>query len=121
MSFAWRQSGPTRRHAFYTNQHVAAHRVDRHGDRVHIVALMSTAARSRLVTLGRLALVDAAGRDDESLRKRKRKLAVLVVLALERRPVSRDTLVDMFWGEQEEERARHSLSDALSHLRRVLG
>ena len=46
---------------------------------------------------------------------------MLVVLALERQPVSRDTLVDMFWGEQEEERARHSLSDALSHLRRVLG
>ena len=73
------------------------------------------------MTLGRLALVDGAGRDDESLRKRKRKLAVLAVLALERRPLSRDTLVDMFWGEQEEDRARHSLSDALSHLRRVLG
>lgn len=27
----------------------------------------------------------------------------------------------MFWGDQDEERARHSLSDALSHLRRVLG
>lgn len=27
----------------------------------------------------------------------------------------------MFWGDQEESRARHSLSDALSHLRRVLG
>lgn len=27
----------------------------------------------------------------------------------------------MFWGEQDETRARHSLSDALSHIRRVLG
>src|SRR4051812_26674166 len=27
----------------------------------------------------------------------------------------------MFWGDEDEERARHSLSDALSHLRRVLG
>lgn len=75
----------------------------------------------RLVTLGRLALVGADGAEDESLQKRRRKLAVLAVLALERRPVPRDTLVEMFWGDQEEERARHSLSDALSHLRRVLG
>ena len=27
----------------------------------------------------------------------------------------------MFWGDEDEERARHSLSDVLSHLRRVLG
>jgi hypothetical protein len=30
-------------------------------------------------------------------------------------------LTEMFWGDQDEDRARHSLSDALSHLRRVLG
>jgi len=35
--------------------------------------------------------------------------------------MSRDVLVDMFWGEEDEQRARHSLSDALSHIRRILG
>jgi DNA-binding SARP family transcriptional activator/tetratricopeptide (TPR) repeat protein len=75
----------------------------------------------RLITLGRLALLTPEGREDESLQKRRRKLAVLAVLAMERRAISRDVLVEMFWGGQDEERARHSLSDALSHLRRVLG
>ena len=75
----------------------------------------------RLVTLGRLALLGPLGAEEPSLATRRRKLAVLAVLALERRPVSRDTLVELFWGDQEEGRARHSLSDALSHLRRVLG
>ena len=75
----------------------------------------------RLVTLGRLALELPAGRDDEGLNKQRRKLAVLAVLALARRPMSRDALVEMFWGGQSEDRARHSLSEALSHLRRVLG
>lgn len=37
------------------------------------------------------------------------------------RPLSRDQLVGLFWAEQPEERARHSLSNALSFLRRVLG
>ncbi|MGZ8493303.1 MAG: BTAD domain-containing putative transcriptional regulator, partial [Gemmatirosa sp.] len=75
----------------------------------------------RLLTLGRLALVDPTGVEDASLGTRRRKLALLAVLATARRPVSRDALVELFWGEQSEERARHSLSDALSHLRRTLG
>ena len=75
----------------------------------------------RLITLGRLALVVPAGADDEALNKRRRKLALLAVLALARRPLPRDVLLEMFWGDQDEARARHSLSDALSHLRRVLG
>ena len=76
---------------------------------------------SLLVTLGRLALLSPDGSEEESLRKRRRKIAVLAVLALERRPLSRDVLVEMFWGDQEETKARHSLSDALSHIRRILG
>ena len=43
------------------------------------------------------------------------------MLASAKRPISRATLVEMFWGDQDDARARHSLSDALSHLRRVLG
>jgi TolB-like protein/DNA-binding SARP family transcriptional activator/Flp pilus assembly protein TadD len=75
----------------------------------------------RLITLGRLALLDAHGREEPTLASRRRKLAVLAVLAEARRPLGRDTVIDMFWGERDEERARNSLSDALSHLRRVLG
>jgi DNA-binding SARP family transcriptional activator/TolB-like protein len=74
----------------------------------------------RLLTLGRFALVSASG-DEESLSRRRRKLALLCVLALAPRPYSRDVLADLFWGEEDDERARHSLSDALSHLRRLLG
>ena len=75
-----------------------------------------------LRTFGRLALTDADGRDDPSLATRPRKLAVLAWLAL--RPggrATRDRIIGVFWGERDEERARNSLSDALSHLRRVLG
>ena len=78
-------------------------------------------AAFRLLTLGRLALLTPSGDEDRSLGTRRRKLAVLAYLALARRPVPRDTLVDLFWGDQDEDRARHSLSDALSHLRRALG
>ena len=76
----------------------------------------------RLLTLGGLSLRGGEGMPAaDALRKQRRKLAVLVTLALERRPISRDILTEMFWGDQQEARARHSLSDALSHLRRVLG
>jgi len=74
-----------------------------------------------LVSLGRLTLLSPRGDESESLAKRRLKLALLAVLATAKRPVSRATLAEMFWGEQEECRARHSLSDALSHLRRELG
>jgi len=81
---------------------------------------MLSAKSFRLTTLGRLCLVGEAG-EDESLGKRRLKLALLAMLAVSRRPFPREVLVDVFWGEQDEEHARHSLSDALSHLRRVLG
>ncbi|MEO6777821.1 MAG: BTAD domain-containing putative transcriptional regulator, partial [Gemmatimonadaceae bacterium] len=74
----------------------------------------------RLITLGRLALVSASGAD-ASLTRRRRQLAVLAVLALSARPVSRTRLVEMFWGDEDEARARHSLSNALSSLRALLG
>lgn len=75
-----------------------------------------------LLTLGRLTLRGSEGDAAcDALRRQRRKLAVLAVLALAREPVSRDALIDMFWGEQKESLARHSLSEALSHLRRVLG
>ena len=76
----------------------------------------------RLQTLGRLRLSDDAGLAEvDALNRRPRKLALLVLLAISPRPRTRDQLIEMFWGDQTEERARHSLADALSHLRRVLG
>ena len=80
----------------------------------------------RLLTLGRLALLGADGHEGAEINARRRKLALLSVLALAgtaraTRPVSRDSLLEMFWGDQDETRARHSLSDAISHLRRVMG
>jgi DNA-binding SARP family transcriptional activator/predicted ATPase len=78
--------------------------------------------RFRLVTLGRLALLDPEGREEPSLATRPRKLAVLAWLALRSgRRATRDRLIGVFWGERDEDRARNSLSDALSHLRRSLG
>ena len=76
--------------------------------------------RLRLITLDGLRLVDPTG-DDSELGKRKKKLALLAVIALSRRPPARSMLLEMFWGGDPEERARHSLSDALSHIRRSLG
>lgn len=74
----------------------------------------------RLSTLGQLTIA-GDGEESASLGRQRRKLAVLVVLALSARPRSRDSLADMFWGDQDAERARHSLSEALSHIRRALG
>lgn len=82
---------------------------------------MPAASHHRLITLGRLTLLDPVGNEDRELGTRKRKLALLTVLAVSGRSWTRDALVDLFWGEQDEARARHSLSDTLSHLRRVLG
>jgi DNA-binding SARP family transcriptional activator/TolB-like protein len=79
-------------------------------------------SRFRLQTFGGLALIDAEGREDRSLATRPRKLAVLAWLAMRPgRKASRDRIVGVFWAERDEDRARNSLSDALSHLRRVLG
>ena len=78
----------------------------------------------RLVTLGRLALLPPPHASDvalDELNSRRRKVALLAFLALRQRPVSRDTLLEIFWGGHDEVHARHSLSDATSHLRRILG
>lgn len=77
--------------------------------------------RFHLVTLGRLTLLGPDGVEDASLGTRRRKLAVLAYLALRGRPSTRDHLAALFWGGKEDERARNSLSDVLSHVRRVLG
>jgi DNA-binding SARP family transcriptional activator/tetratricopeptide (TPR) repeat protein/TolB-like protein len=75
----------------------------------------------RLRSLGQLSLASVVGETETPAVVRPRHLAVLTVLALARRPVSRDGLVEMFWGGETESRARHSLSNALSGLRALLG
>jgi len=67
------------------------------------------------------ALLDSEGRA-QPFRTRK-QLALLVYLAFEGRvlAVSRDTLVEFFWGDAEELRGRHSLSQALAAIRARLG
>ena len=74
----------------------------------------------RLITLGRFAL-EATGAEAIALNRQRRKLAVLTVVALSKRPFTRDALIGMFWAEQDETRARHSLVEALSHIRRAVG
>ncbi|HEX2081044.1 MAG TPA: BTAD domain-containing putative transcriptional regulator, partial [Longimicrobium sp.] len=52
----------------------------------------------------------------------KRRLAVLAILAVARgRPVGRERLLGLLWGEQTAESARHSLSEAIYVLRKELG
>src|SRR5689334_22674593 len=97
------------------------HRSERTGDAVAPAPPVATATGWRLVTFGRLALVLPDGTNESSLTTRRRKLALLAYLALQRRPTPRSVLLHVFWGERDEDRARNSLSDALSHLRRVLG
>ena len=60
----------------------------------------------RLLTLGRLALLGPAGDEVPELNTRRRKVALLAVLALSGpgdipRPVSRDSLLERFWGDQD--------------------
>ncbi len=75
----------------------------------------------RLLTLGRLELLAPSGEPAVPLARRRRKLALLAVLAVGGGSVARDALAEMFWGGRPERRARHSLSDALSEIRRVMG
>jgi DNA-binding SARP family transcriptional activator/TolB-like protein len=77
--------------------------------------------RFRLVTLGQLALHRPDGSLEPSLGVGGRKLAFLAYVALAERPLTRDHLAEVFWGDRDDDRARHSLREATSHIRRVLG
>lgn len=72
-----------------------------------------------LKTLGHPALHRAEGALAEGLRRKD--LALLVYLCVEGLPVhARGRLAALLWGESPEERARHSLTQALGRLSRVL-
>jgi len=57
---------------------------------------------------------------EERLARRRKELSLLACLALRGRPVSRAWLATAFWGEREEERARHSLRQTLVRLKEGL-
>ncbi len=71
-----------------------------------------------LRTLGR-GTVYKNGAELTGLLSQRQQFALLVYLAVEGR-VTRDHLIAIFWPDREEERARHSLSQALYALRREL-
>lgn len=77
----------------------------------------------RLTTLGAIDARDAKGRPVRELMAQPKRVALLVLIALEGRkgPVSRDRLLAMFWPESDETHARNALSQALHHLRQALG
>ena len=77
----------------------------------------------RLRTLGALDLRDADGRELRGVLAQPKRAALLAYLALAtpRGPTRRDTLLALFWPEQDAEHARNALSQALHFLRRALG
>ena len=91
----------------------------KHDDIVTSPDTTSPRGRLRLITLGGLALLDEAGRPVTALGPRN--LALLAYLALATKPLTRDHVAELFWGDRDEDRARHSMREALSKLRQVLG
>lgn len=88
----------------------------------YVGGVSATSGKFTLRTLGRLGLTDAEHREETSLATRPRKLALLAWLSLRpERRATRESTIGVFWGDRDEARARNSLSDAISHLRRVLG
>ena len=74
-----------------------------------------------LVTLGSLRLIDNRTGDDQ-LAGRRKELVLLAFLARRApRLVPRAVLAELLWGDKDEDRARASLRQALSQLRRTLG
>jgi TolB-like protein/DNA-binding SARP family transcriptional activator/tetratricopeptide (TPR) repeat protein len=73
-----------------------------------------------LETFGGLSLRRADG-PVTGRTSQRRRLALLALLAAERRPVSRDKLLAFFWPDADAERARHLLADTLYVLRAGLG
>src|SRR6187401_1954190 len=74
-----------------------------------------------LVTLGSLQLVDVRSGAD-CLPGRRKELVLLAFLSRRApRLVPRAVLAELLWGDKHEDRARASLRQALSQLRRTLG
>ena len=77
----------------------------------------------RLHTLGALELRGSDGREVRAVLAQPKRVALLVylVVAWPRGFRRRDTLLELFWPERDEERARAALNQAVYHVRRSLG
>ena len=74
----------------------------------------------RLITFGGLSLQD--GRGSQYKFPTRKAAAMLAYLAMQPgRKFRRERLATMFWGDKRDAQARHSLSQALSDLKRILG
>src|SRR3982751_2588480 len=76
-----------------------------------------------LRTLGALELVSADGTPLDAVLLQPKRTALLCYLALKSPHgfCRRDTLLALFWPEQDAEQARHALRQSLYFLRRALG
>ncbi|HEX2722060.1 MAG TPA: BTAD domain-containing putative transcriptional regulator [Gemmatimonadaceae bacterium] len=76
----------------------------------------------RLTMLGEVGLVDAAGRDVDSLLRQPKHIAFLAYLALPEPGTwhRRDSIIGTFWPEHDQSRARSALRSALHTVRRHL-
>jgi len=74
----------------------------------------------RLSLLGQWDLRGPDGRRVRSVLSQPKRLCLLAYLSLADRPISRATVVSIFWPESDEERARNALSQSLHYLRRSL-
>jgi DNA-binding SARP family transcriptional activator/TolB-like protein/Flp pilus assembly protein TadD len=77
----------------------------------------------RLRTLGALDLRGSEGQELRTVLAQPKRAALLAYLAISapRGPHQRDTLLALFWPEQDTEHARNALSQAVHFLRRSLG
>src|SRR5690349_18509197 len=77
---------------------------------------------NQLRTLGTLDLVDAEGNELRSILAQPKRAALLTWLALStsRGPQRRDSLLALFWPEQDAEHARAALNQSVHFLRRAL-
>jgi DNA-binding SARP family transcriptional activator len=75
----------------------------------------------RLQLLGRVDVEVTSASDIGTALHQPRKIALLAYLACEDRPVARDELATLFWGESPEARARASLNQLIHSVRRDLG
>ncbi|MEM7414187.1 MAG: hypothetical protein AAF389_01750 [Gemmatimonadota bacterium] len=75
----------------------------------------------RLRLLGPWSLEGPDGQQINSVLAQPKRLCLLAYLALKAEPITRATIVALFWPERDEERARNSLAQALFYLRRSMG
>lgn len=75
----------------------------------------------RLTLLGEWDLRGPDGRQIQSVLAQPKRLCLLAYLAMQAEPVTRSSVVALFWPDTDEEKARNALSQALFYLRRSMG